>query len=84
MGQRVKIEKPFFVDPKNPGVVRGGFYDEMGGMLVGVHAKWVCETLNEKRERDSAGLAALDQFERAEAVRESIAEAIDKSADRGC
>jgi len=32
----MKIEKPFFVDPQYPGIVRGGFYDEMGGMLVGV------------------------------------------------
>ena len=40
------IEQPFFVDPQQPGVVRGGFYDEMGGMLVGMNAKWVCDALN--------------------------------------
>jgi hypothetical protein len=41
-----KITQPFFVDPTQPGIVRGGFFDEMGGMLVGLHAKWVCEALN--------------------------------------
>lgn len=45
---------PFYIDPKNPGIVRGGFFDEMGGILVGVRAPWVCAALNEKRERDAA------------------------------
>ena len=28
------------------GVVRGGFYDEMGGMLVGERAQDICDRLN--------------------------------------
>jgi hypothetical protein len=38
--------KEFYVDPKQPGFVRGGFYDAMGGMLVGVKARAVCDVLN--------------------------------------
>ena len=38
--------RDFYVDKKQPGVVRGGFYDEMGGMLVGTKAKAVCDVLN--------------------------------------
>ncbi len=49
----MEINRPFFIDPKQPGIVRGGFYDAMGGMLVGQHAKWVCDALNEKIERDA-------------------------------
>lgn len=36
----------FYVDPKQPGFVRGGCYDAMGGMLVGVKAQAVCDVLN--------------------------------------
>ena len=43
----MEIKQPFFVDPKQPGYVRGGFYDEMGGMLVGLRAGLVCKMLNE-------------------------------------
>lgn len=46
----MNITQPFFVDPAQPGFVRGGFYDEMGGMLVGVNAEWVCEQLNKALE----------------------------------
>lgn len=56
----MKIEKPFFVDPQKPGIVRGGFYDEMGGMLVGVNAEWVCKALNDAVERDEKGHAHGD------------------------
>jgi len=36
----------FYVDQNQPGIVRGGPFDSMGGMLVGVHAKEVCHRLN--------------------------------------
>lgn len=47
----MNIDKPFFIDPNNPGIVRGGFYDELGGMLVGMHAKEVCDILNTHYEK---------------------------------
>ena len=37
---------PFYVDEHHAGVVRGGFFDAMGGMLVGTHAPFVAEALN--------------------------------------
>lgn len=37
----------FYVDKKQPGFVRGGFYDESGGMLVGRNAELVCKMLND-------------------------------------
>ena len=40
----------FYIDPAQAGVVRGGWFDEMGGMLVGVHAEKVCTMLNEHPE----------------------------------
>jgi hypothetical protein len=36
----------FYVDKEQPGIVRGGPFDSMGGMLVGMHAKEVCDRLN--------------------------------------
>ncbi|KKK72612.1 hypothetical protein LCGC14_2902150, partial [marine sediment metagenome] len=43
----------FYIDPKSPGIVRGGFYDDMGGiivgersMLIGIYAQEVCDMLN--------------------------------------
>ena len=36
----------FYVDAVQPGIVRGGPFDSMGGMLVGLHAKEVCNRLN--------------------------------------
>ena len=41
------MKQPFFVDPAMPGYVRGGPFDKMGGMLVGLHAKAVCKRLND-------------------------------------
>ncbi len=43
----MEIKQLFFIDQTQPGFVRGGPFDEMGGMLVGVHAKEVCDMLNE-------------------------------------
>ena len=43
----MEIKQPFFVDPNQPGYVRGGPFDEMGGMLVGMHSVEVCNMLNE-------------------------------------
>lgn len=40
------IKQPFFVPSNSPGIIRGGWFDEAGGMLVGLHAQWVCDTLN--------------------------------------
>ena len=45
------MDRSFFVDAGTPGIVRGGFYDEMGGMLVGVHAQEVCDKLNALDQR---------------------------------
>ena len=42
------IEKEFYISPEAKGVVRGGFFDEMGGILCGVNAQWICNALNEK------------------------------------
>ncbi len=36
----------FFVDRDQRGLVRGGWFDSMGGMLVGFHAQEVCDILN--------------------------------------
>lgn len=38
--------RKFYVSKEQPGVVKGGFYDAMGGMLVGVKAQEVCDVLN--------------------------------------
>lgn len=38
---------PMRVDPKNPGVVRGGWFDDYGGMLVGTQAEFVADAINE-------------------------------------
>ena len=46
------ITRSFFVDPVQPGIIRGGWMDDVGGMLVGVHADWVCKVLNEAKEND--------------------------------
>lgn len=43
--------KPFYVDQHNPGIVRGGWFYDVGGMLVGsLHAGDVAEALNAYRE----------------------------------
>jgi hypothetical protein len=36
----------FFVSSKQPYIVRGGWFDAMGGMLVGNGAETVCKMLN--------------------------------------
>jgi len=41
------VDRPFYVDGEQPGVVRGGFFDEMGGMLIGLRAPYVALALNE-------------------------------------
>lgn len=40
-------DNPMYVDPDNPGVVRGGWFDTMGGMLVGTQAEFVADAINE-------------------------------------
>lgn len=40
------IRTPFTVDSNNPGFVRGGWYDDMGGLLVGMQAQYVADALN--------------------------------------
>ncbi len=47
MNDTPNITQPFYVDPAQRGVVRGGWMDELGGILVGVHAEWVCRALND-------------------------------------
>ncbi len=43
--------KPFYISQTQPGIVRGGFFeDDLGGMLVGSNAREVCDALN-GRER---------------------------------
>ena len=41
---------PFYVDPEQPGFIRGGWLDEMGGFLIGVHARTVADRLNASAE----------------------------------
>jgi hypothetical protein len=36
----------FFVDPNQRGVVRGGWFDESSGIIVGAHAQEVVDILN--------------------------------------
>lgn len=66
----MKLKRPFFVDPQNPGVIRGGFYDVMGGMVVGQHASEVCDVLNKHSdlEREQAQFA----FDAGEKMGEAI------------
>lgn len=43
-----EVEKyPMRVDKDNPGIVRGGWFDEYGGMLVGTEAQFVADAINE-------------------------------------
>lgn len=44
----------FFIDPSSAGVVRGGPFDRYAGILVGVHAQWVCDALNDALRRELA------------------------------
>ncbi len=37
---------PFYVDKEQPGIIRGGWLDPMGGFLIGLHAKQVVDRLN--------------------------------------
>ena len=46
------MSKPFYIDKTHPGIIRGGFFDDMGGLLVGMNAQWVCDALNEKQQRE--------------------------------
>lgn len=43
-----EVKTPYFIDPNSLGVVRGGHFDEAGGLLAGMYAEWVCAALNEK------------------------------------
>ena len=43
-------DNPFFVDKLQPGIVRGGWLDEMGGFLIGPPAKYVTNALNKYAE----------------------------------
>lgn len=47
MSNEPVITKPFYIDHDSPGIVRGGFFDENGGLLVGRCAEWVCKALND-------------------------------------
>ena len=40
------VEEKFYVDSQHPGIVRGGFFDADGGIIVGVRAQWVCDAMN--------------------------------------
>ena len=46
-----EIKQPFFQDPDQPGIVRGGYHDELGGLLLGFTAEWVCAALNKAAYR---------------------------------
>ncbi len=43
----------FYVDAQQKGVVRGGWFDEMGGILVGMRAQEVCDALNASLSTDA-------------------------------
>jgi hypothetical protein len=49
----MEIKQPFFVDQKQPGVVRGGPFDASGGILVGVHSYEICDMLNDRQRLTS-------------------------------
>jgi hypothetical protein len=46
-------DNPFYVDPAQPGIIRGGWLDEMGGFLIGVHARQVAERLNASAAKEN-------------------------------
>ncbi len=51
--------KPFYISQAQPGIVRGGFFeDDLGGMLVGVNAREVCDALNDRDRLGSIEEAA--------------------------
>lgn len=43
----------FYVDEQQKGVVRGGWFDDMGGILVGSSAQEVCDALNASLSPDT-------------------------------
>ena len=47
---KIILDNPFYVDSNQPGIIRGGWLDEMGGFLIGRHAKAVADRLNKSAE----------------------------------
>ena len=39
----------FYLDSSNQGIVRGGWFDQNGGLLAGVRAVEICDALNHVR-----------------------------------
>lgn len=78
-------EREWYADK---GYVRGGFYDEMGGMLVGVRAQDIANRLNELAElrevfRYAKGLCAGEDWNGGTAAlyyRKPLREAVEKAA----
>lgn len=52
------IANPFHVDDAQPGIVRGGWLDEMGGFLIGTHAEYVANALNQNAVDELRGTHA--------------------------
>jgi hypothetical protein len=47
---KATIKNPFYVDKTQPGIVRGGWLDEMGGFLIGRGSQYVADALNSYAE----------------------------------
>ena len=47
---KMTIKNPFYVDKDQPGIVRGGWLDSLGGFLIGPPAAYVANALNNKAE----------------------------------
>lgn len=54
-----KMQK-FYVDAQQKGVVRGGWFDDMGGILVGSSAQEVCDALNVSLSTDTITISRED------------------------
>lgn len=60
------ITKPFFVEmDEGFGYVKGGFFGDAGGMLVGDNAQWVCDALNDASRETGADFELLKTLETA-------------------
>jgi hypothetical protein len=54
----------YYIDPTQPGIVRGGHYDDMGGMLVGTKAELICDILNAHFNQFTSVTDALPDYGR--------------------
>lgn len=80
-GENVVSNMPeFFVDPDQKGVVRGGWFDALGGILVGVHAQEVCDILNAHFQDNGPIDENLRQQDIVGAIERGFAQIVDQIA----